>query len=216
LKKSELENHRDQYDAFMLKANQAFAEGLCRYGLSLACAALRYADGMMQYAVKYNSAIFSNVTAIEAVLKFAPLLLDMDTLILLQTILRDQRRIKRTMSEDIDQLITDAQLKLEECYRFWSLLESGGSIQQEYLSKLLSGEQQSWIAIAESWEHMGLIRRVADGHSFHISLVTKFDEEIQAKCGKCGSISRGMKKNFYTASTCQNCKISSVLVLVFA
>jgi len=98
LKKSELENQRDQYDAFMLKANQAFQAAAYWQGLEFAGSALEYVDGMMQHAAKYDSASFSNVSAIEAILKFAPILLDTERLDDLQTLLREQRRIKRNIS----------------------------------------------------------------------------------------------------------------------
>jgi hypothetical protein len=198
----------------MLKANQAFEAGSYWQGLEFVGSALEYVDGMMQHAVKYDSASFSNVPAIEAILKFAPLLLDTNLLDRLQILLREQRRIKRNISEDIDQLISDARTKLDECYRFWRLLESNQNVRQNELSKILGGEQRVWANMAASWERMGLIRRVADGNTCRISIVTQFEEEVQAKCGKCGAISRGMKKSFYEAMTCRNCRKASMLVLV--
>jgi hypothetical protein len=214
MNKAELESHRAQYDGSMVRVSDALHAGLYREGLAAAVSALEYVDGMMRHAERYESASFSNVSAIEVILKYGPVLLDTDCLDRLEGLLKTQRRVARNTSDDLGQLLIDARTKLDECYRFWSFLEANGSVRQEELSRLLGGEQQMWVDVAATWEAMGLLRRVPEGHSYRISIILCFEEEAQAKCISCGAIHRGPKKRFYEAVTCDGCRKASVLVLV--
>src|SRR5690242_9125656 len=99
--KAELEEHWDRYVQHMENAETAVHAGLHRKGLESAVCALDFVDGMMRHAERNESEVFSNVPAIEMILKYSPLLLDVESLDRLGVVLKTQRRIEKKTSDDI-------------------------------------------------------------------------------------------------------------------
>ena len=80
MKKTEMEQHHTAYHEKVAKARSAERTGLYRRAMQLALSSWEHVDGMMQYERKYENAEFDTIPAIEMVLKYAPLLLDFESL----------------------------------------------------------------------------------------------------------------------------------------
>jgi len=212
--KSEMEEHRESYDACMAQADDAIRAGRHREALATAVSALQFTDGMMRHAAKYDNAQFDNVQSIELILRYAPLLLEQDPLKKLEETLDAQRRIERTTSENIRQLLGAATKNLAACHRLWSLLESIDGISQEQLSGMLGKEPHDWIGTIATWHQMQLVLRVPNGSSYRISIATRMDREMRGKCSYCGAERRALYWKLLESLECARCRKLSLFTLL--
>ncbi|HVP11023.1 MAG TPA: hypothetical protein VMV94_07530, partial [Phycisphaerae bacterium] len=121
--KAEMEAHRAQYYELIAKARAARQDGRYREAVELAMSSWEYVDGMMQYERKYEDKEFNSVEGIDVVLKYAPLLFDLDSLNRLEDLLKDRRRIERDTSADMGDKLAKATAMMWEARRMWNYLE---------------------------------------------------------------------------------------------
>src|SRR5438445_210985 len=112
MKKSEMEAHRDEYQARMAAARAAERDGLYREAMAEALSAWDFIDGMMQYEKRYEERSFDSVAAIDLVLRYAPLLLDRKSLDTLERLLKEYRRIERDTDADMGAKLASARAAL--------------------------------------------------------------------------------------------------------
>ncbi len=170
---------------------------------------------MIQYERKYEDAIEINVDTIDLVLRYAPLLLHLESLEELETLLKSQRRISKHAPEELPDNLAQAVELLWHAHAMWALLEREPEIRQDELRRTLGGDQDQWRWLAEFWERMGLVHRKPDGNSYVLSLITRMDRLTVAKCPNCGGLGRASKTKLLHAKECPSCKqaVSFVFLL---
>lgn len=214
MKKGELEEHRDKYDNLMLRARRAHQNGLFREAVQFALASWDYIDGMMQYERKYEKAEFESISAIDLVLKYAPVLLDSSTLDKLSVLLEEKRRIERDTSADMGAKLTEAKALMWRAHRLWDYLEQNTDVRQDRLREVLGGDQDVWRSICDAWHKMGLITRKADGGSYGLELSTRLGEVVDGKCSACGKSVEAPKAMFLETLTCPYCGKRNLFVIL--
>ena len=216
MKKAEMEAHNSAYEQQMAAAETAERQGLYRVALRAAMDAWEHIDGMMQYQNKYEEREFSDVWAIDFVIKYAPLLLDQKSLNKLEELLDSQRRIERRTANSVPEKLAAARARILDNHRLWTHLERNPDFAQDELRAALGGNQGQWRAVAESWEKMGLVRRVPRHHSYLLALATRMGEVVPAKCPSCGKVEEAPKAMFLEPLKCPKCRKSALFVFLMA
>ena len=214
MKKTEMEQHHIAYHEIVAKARSAERTGLYRMAMQLALSSWEHVDGMMQYERKYENAEFETIPAIEMVLKYAPLLLDFESLDALEILLKDCRRIEKNTSECLADRLNTARARMWDNHRLWDHLERNPGTRQSELRKHLGGEQEQWRSVVEDWHRMGLLRRSPDGGSYALTLATQMGELVMAKCPACGRTAEGTKAVFLDEVPCSNCAATGLFVIL--
>jgi len=221
MKKTEMENHKASYHALMGKAKSAERNGHYRTAIKAAVAAWEHVDGMMQYEQKYGfyadqNKAFESISAIEIVLKYAPLLFDLQNLEALGNLLNNFRRIERDTSQDLHDKLDAARARMWNGHRLWNHLEQNPETRQDELRRILGGDQDLWRTVAEGWDAIGVLRRTPVGGSYRLAFVTKMDELVKAKCPSCGLIAEAAKATFLEPTVCSKCHTTSLFVILLA
>src|ERR1700677_1582987 len=131
MKKAEMESHAAVYKAHMAVADAAEGEGLYRVVIKKAIEAWPYIDGMMQYSGKYENREWSSILAIDAVLKYAQLLLDFRSLSALEQFLENCKRVERNSSLNITDKLIAAQSRLANNHRLWTHIDRFAEVRQD-------------------------------------------------------------------------------------
>lgn len=214
MKKAEMEEHKSNYYSLITQARNALKNGYYQIAIKCALSSFQYIDGMMQYELKYNERNFASIEGIDVIIKYAPIILDNQSLYDLEALLKNKKRIDKNTSEGIVEKLENAKILLNDAYRMWDHLEKHPDVKQDELRQILGGEQDRWRNIAELWEKMGLVQRTPLGRSYHLEFVTRMGEIISAKCPACGSITRAPKSMLLEELTCPDCKAKSMFVLL--
>jgi hypothetical protein len=212
--KHEMESAYEHYDTCMAHAAKAARRGLYRRAVEHALEAWPFIDGMMQYARKYKDEEFDTVPAIDLVLEYVPLLLDFRQLDRLETLLKECRRIERDTTADVGAQLGMARERMWAAHRLWDHIESHPDVRQAELRTALGGKQQEWLAIVETWEKMGLLRRIADAGTYRLVFCTRMGEVISAKCPECGAVTEAPKAMLLEPLTCPACRKRVSFVLL--
>lgn len=205
MKKTEMEAHRGAYRRLMRKAYSAEKQGMFRDAVKHAFEAWVHVDGMMQYERKYENHDFSSIDALEIVLRYAPFLLDYESLNELERLLTETKRIEKNTSVCLNDKLAKAKEMLVKNHELWGFLKQNPQSPQDQLSRLLGGEQEEWRNTAESWEKMGLLRRERNNQSYRLTLITRLDEIVYAKCSACGKTAEAPKAMFFEETKCPEC-----------
>ena len=214
MKKAEMENHKRQYQMLMAEAQEAERTGSFREAVANALASWQYVDGMMQYERRYESKDFESILAIDLTLKYAPLLFDRSSLDQLEGLLKSFRRIEKNTSDSLRDRLAAARQLMWDGHRLWNHLERNPGSRQDGLRQLLGGDQDRWRVMVEEWESMGLIRRESEGRSNRLTLVTRMDEKVSAKCSSCGHVVEASKSACLAGMTCPNCNVVALFVIL--
>ena len=190
MKKAELEQHDNAYQALMYKANAALRSNLYREAIEFAVSAWDYIDGMIQYQRKFADKEVTSIQAIDIVLHYAPLLMDLETLNRLETLLHSQKRIAKSTGIDWDSRLSRARAVMWEGHQFWTHLEEHGTVDESSLADLHGGQCKHWLPIAEGWIEMGLVFRLRAANKSLLSLVTDLNRPVLAKCPSCAAVLR--------------------------
>ena len=172
MKKAELEQQDNAYQALMYKANAALRSNLYRETIEFAVSAWDYIDGMIQYQRRFADSEVSSIQAIDIVLHYAPLLMDSETLDRLEALLHSQKRITKSTGIDWDSRLSRARAAMWEGHQFWTHLEGHGAVDESSLNDVLGGDCKHWLLIAEGWIEMGLVFRLHAVNKSLLSLVT--------------------------------------------
>ena len=214
MKKADMEADHTQYGSLLLEAKSAQQVGdYCR-ALDAAKSAWRFIDGMMQYERRYNQKEFTTIDAIDMVLEYAPLFFDLQSLLDLENLLRDTRRIEKNTTDSLNERLSEARSKTWEAYHLWAQLELLGEARSDVLQDTLGGESNRWHHIASAWEQMGVIERRRDADSDRLALSTRMDVPALAKCPKCGVVVRAAKAKFLKEQSCPKCNTENLFVIL--
>lgn len=213
MRKAEMEEHHEAYRALMARAQAAEDQGLYREAMEAALAASHHADGMMQYAKKYQEREFASISAVDLVLRYGPLLLDFKSLRKVESLLDDYRRLTKGTSGDLPGKLAQAISRMWDNHRLWTYLERHPGIRQDGLRQELGGEQEYWRSVAEAWERMGLLRRVPEGGSYSLALATRMGQVVQGKCALCGHIVEAPKGMLLEKMVCPACRDQTTFVI---
>jgi len=213
MKKAEMEAYHAAYQARMTVAREAESNGLFRAVIRAAISAWPNIDGMMQYESKYGNGEVANIWAIDAVLNYAPLLLDFRSLDALEDFFETCRRIERRTSVNAAARVADARSRLRDNHRLWTHIDAYGEVRQDELAKILGGDQDQWRWVAETWAKMGLVRRAPKGGSYLLSLSMRMGQIVSAKCPMCGKFAEAPKAMFFDELACPECRSKVLFVL---
>jgi len=157
--KAEMAEDRERYHELVANAQLALRENRFREAVKIASSSWKHIDGMMQFERKYENKEFSNIEAIDIVLEYAPLLFEFTVLNELAALLKAQRRIDRDASDDLARNLSEARDRMWAAHQLWNHLEIHRNVKMDELGSTLGGSQDTWRALAEAWETMGVIRR---------------------------------------------------------
>jgi hypothetical protein len=214
LKKAEMEAHRREYQSRMAEAFSAERKGLYRAAVAAALSAWDFIDGMMQYERKYEERQFASVSAIDMILKYAPLLLDFRCLDRLEGLLEDFKRIERDTSDDLGERLKTARAQMWDNRRLWEHLELHPGARQDELRQVLGNDQEYWRSVCHAWDRMGLLQRIAAAGSYTLTLSTRLGQVISAKCPSCGNRAQAPKAMFLEQLECQKCGTAVLFVIL--
>lgn len=213
MKKAELEAHRKKYTSLMRKANTAKNKGLYHNAIELALSSWDYIDGMMQYDRRYEDAEFSSIKAIDLVLRYAPLLLDFESLDKLEALLKGFKRIEKNTSDVMADKLAEAHRLMWDAHRLWGYLADHPEAMQSGLRKEIGGDQDQWRWIAEQWGEMGLVHRIPEANSFRLALATRMGEIVAGKCSSCGDVVEAPKAMLLAKLPCSACEATVPFVI---
>lgn len=213
-KKAELEADYKAYQKLISKGRSSARKGLYRETVALAAKAFKHIDGMMQYARRYQKRDFESLEAVELVLKYAPYLLDYESLSAFEALLSEQRRIEKNTSESLTDKLREARHMMWNARALWDLLENNPGHRQDKLCQVLEGNQDGWRTIAEMWEKMRLVERVSEGGSYRLQLASKLGTMVRGKCSSCGAVEQAPMGMYLGANACPTCNEDTNFVIL--
>lgn len=203
--------HREQ----MTAARDALERNAFLEAIQLAVSALPHVDGMMQYDRRWGSkSDFTSIDSITIILRYAPLVFDVESLDTLDALLKSQRRIDKNAAADLAADHQTAMATMWDAHKLWTRLELEPDIRQDELRQRFGGNQDQWRWICETWERMGLLRRVPEKGSYIVSLISRLDTRMRAKCGSCGATGQADKFHLYQEIQCPKCKATGFWVII--
>jgi hypothetical protein len=215
--KAELNADANCYRQGVSAMRKAHNEGRYLDAIRVALAATEYADGMIQFERRFEKRTDrEDVETIHYVFRYAPLLFDRDGLTAVGQLLKSQKRIDKNTAADFVQEVDDAFSLMWDAHRLWEFIEAEREVAQDKLRLNLGGDQDRWRWIAESWEQMGIIRRVPERGSYRISFVTNLTAVVRGKCSECGVVGKAPKGRFLERITCPKCGASATFAILAA
>jgi hypothetical protein len=212
--KIEMERHRAAYYQHLSDATSALKRKAFREAMVSAVHSWDHIDGMMQYERKYESKESFSIQGIDLVLKYAPLLLDFESLDKLDALLKSQRRIAKNASANLEDAIARARATMWDAHRLWNQIESQAEVSHDKLRTELGGDQDRWRSLTEEWQEIELITRLPVGGSYRLSLSTDMNEVVLAKCPACGALARAPKAKLLQDRHCPKCTATVSFVLL--
>ncbi len=203
--KQEMEEHAGQYHSFLGKAQSSLRSQDFRGAVAFAVASLRFVDGMMQFERKYQGKEHAKIDAIEIIFRFAPYLLDSDSLDSAAELLKSQRRIAKNTGTDLSSALDEARANLWSAYRVWDFLENRGECDEATIRRHTGLEPDAWDRVRTKWEVMRLLRRRENHPASYFSLSLQMAVTVLAKCPRCGGSARGKRVTFLQKVKCPKC-----------
>jgi hypothetical protein len=213
--KAELAADADNYQRGVSAMRKAHNEQRPWDAIRIALATTEYADGMIQFETRFERRSGrEDVETIHYIFRYAPLLFDLAALNTISQLLKAKKRIDKNTAANFVQEVEDAFALMWDAHRFWRLLEEQPETAQDKLRINLGGDQDRWRWIAETWEQMGIIRRVAERGSYRISFVTNLTAVVRGKCSECGAVGKAPMGRFLENITCPKCNATSTFVIL--
>jgi hypothetical protein len=212
--KAEISAHAAEYRAKMDAAQAAEARGLYPDAVQHAMSAWDDIDGMLQFANKYENREVPSISAIDLVLKYAALLLDLKSVDACEAFLARSKQIQKRTTDDLVGRLSSAREELWRNHRLWTHIEQSGEARQDQLHYKLGGDARQWALVVKAWERMGLISRVALGKTYLLALSTRLGQVVSAKCPSCGDVAQAPKEMFLEPMSCPVCNSETNFVLL--
>jgi hypothetical protein len=213
--KAQLQSDVAHYRAAVAAMRTAHSEGRYSDAVGIATKACDFVDGMMQYELRFESQTErKSVETINYIFQYGPLVFDRIGLETINALLKSQKRIEKNTTADLASELQAAIELMWDAHRLWTLLEQENDAPQDKLRATLGGDQDRWRAIAESWGHMGLVRRIPERGSYRISLVTRIAAEVRGKCASCGATGKAAMGRFLEEIACPKCKTTTKFVIL--
>lgn len=212
--KGEMQVHQDLYHSSIAKARLEYKSGRYREALQCAMRSWSHINGMMQYERKYEGRESFSIEGILMVINLAPLLLDLESLNGLEALLKNERRIVKSTTEDVASQLSDARDAVWDAHRLWDFLEGHAGVRQDELRLHLGETEQKWESLTATWETMGFILRVPECGSYRLSLATQLDLQTLGKCPECAAVAAAPKSVFLQKVECPTCHSDVEFVLL--
>lgn len=214
MKKAEMEAETAAYQEAIRLAQAAERNGMYRQVIDAAISAWPYVDGMVLHERKYQGNEVARIAAVDLVLRYAPLLLDLRPLVELERMLAGYKRVLRDSFAVLTEKLTQARERIRENHRLWTYLEQNPDAPQDGVREALGGDQDRWRSVAEAWERMGMLTRTPAGRSYRLSLATRMGGIARGKCPSCGHVDHAPKAMLLEAISCPGCRAMSTFVLL--
>lgn len=214
--KSELEWNQQEYYSRLRRAKAAINKQCHQDAVNEAALALHHVDGMMQFERRYENTVFDRIEAIDIILVFAPMLLDLANLELLAAVLKNQKRIDKNTSVDLAIELDQARQLLWDSYRIWSLLEVQQTTWEHEIHEKVEVSRDRVRALLDHWVAMQLVRRKREPNDDCVFLVTHFSAPCVGKCPTCGASVTREKIALLVDSDCQACGVAVGFVILDA
>lgn len=215
MNKADMESHRRNYERFLAESRKAESEGLYRQAISKCLDSLEHIDGMMKHARKTQETDeFSSIPTIDMVLRYAPVLLDYESIQRLEQLLKSRRYIEKYTSQCLADKIEQAMRTLWKVHSLWGLIEANPDIDERDLLSQLKGRKEGWIPLLENLARLRLIRREKNQDSFSVSLATRLGQLCRAKCRACGGIVTAPKAALLDRLRCVECDTVNDFVIL--
>jgi len=213
MKKAELEQHDNAYQALMYQANTALRSNQYREAIELAVSAWDHIDGMLQFHRKFADKEVAGLQTIDIVLHYAPLLMDFEILDRVETLLHGHKRLTKSTGIDWGSQLRTARATMWECHQLWTYLEEHGTI-DESSPEFRKHADEHWPRIAEGWIEMELLARDRSGNKSLLFLVTDLSHVVLAKCPSCAAVVKGRKSGCLEEHHCPKCHQKHVFVML--
>ncbi|MGC4002557.1 MAG: hypothetical protein QM811_05195 [Pirellulales bacterium] len=203
--KSDLEASYNAYHSGFTFCKLHLQENRYAQAVELASTTFPHLEGMIHFEKKYNKIDIDDIGVINLIIRFAPVVLDIESLSALEIVLLNNKRIKKIANRDYLSELEFAKTKLYEANRLWMGLENRKINFQADIGKTLGGDQDWWRWLCECWELAGLIHRVPQSNSYKISLASYMHEVVSGKCPTCGACASGKQSLFWDSVKCPKC-----------
>jgi hypothetical protein len=210
--KTEMEGHRAAYYRHLSDAKSSLQQNSFRDAMTSAILSCDHVDGMMQYERKYEGKETLNVESIDLVLKYAPVLFDVESLDKLELLLKDQRRIAKYSIANLEQGMARARSEMWFAHRLWNRLEEQSQTSYNALANEIGGDREELRVLLDIWNGMGLISRATGSHQ--VSLSTDMSRSAAARCPSCGAVAKAPKTKLLEKAHCPKCKATVSFVLL--
>ncbi|SFI46551.1 hypothetical protein [Planctomicrobium piriforme] len=201
MKQSEMLFHYQQHEAAVAIAQTRLGNNRLWEAISHAMEAWPYLDGMTLYLRRTYGQELVQYTAIEIVLKSAPYLLDMKSLVLAEELLQSNRKLRRYSATDLDEMLEDAVHDIQIAFQLWKLVESETTVQEK------GSLQPSSDRFVDCWMRMGLLDRRSSKSAGPNGLtkVTNAKTITPCLCRSCGHLIQTRKIDALSPFQCENC-----------
>jgi len=209
-----MEAHYAAYKQYVHFAKVAETSGLYREAVKSAVAALPHIEGMMRYSSRYEDREFKHAEAINLVLDFAPLILDLANLKTLEQFLAENKRLQKALAEDQVERLAEARSRLWDNYRLWGYLQKHPYASQRELQDPFPDGRSKWRIAITAWEKMGLVQCTLQNGVRRVALATRMGQVISGKCPACGKTADAPKGMFLEKMKCPECRSEVSFVLL--
>jgi hypothetical protein len=210
--KAEMEEHWRRYTAFIRHARDAEKQAEFSRVVGHAEASREHIDGMLRHASKEHGATELELDGIALVLRYAPVLFDYEALGRLEQFLAGKRRITNSSSSDLADDLADAHAFMRRARVVWDELERRRHWPINTLRQKFSGNEDEWCHIIGTWKSMNTVLALSANGVAYVTLATRMDDAIVAKCPHCGTHSRRTKSGLLAPSHCDTCRRPGVFV----
>lgn len=212
MKKGDLAEAKQAYEDAMSRARTHIAAERYSDAVREAVSAWKDVVGMMRYDMKFAEAEFESLECVELVVRYAPLLLDHETLAQLERLLSENRWVERKTSANLAEKLAKARSEMRVAHQLWDQVERNPGVRAAEIAARLGGEGE-WRVIAERREQMGLVRRVPEDASYRLWLAVDLSEQWIAKCERCGQLVHAAKRKLLCPNACPACGHHSHFIL---
>jgi hypothetical protein len=162
----------------------------------------------MQYVRKYEGAETCAVEAIDIILEWAPLLLDVSVLDRLAAFLKNHRTIEKNAASDLRAGQLHARAVMWDAYTSWNEIENRDSEYKDFSGQVAESECSQRRSITDAWRRMQVVNRSS------LTFCTRVDAPSLAKCPFCGAVAKAKKKVFLEAQACPKCQTKGFFVIL--
>ena len=206
MKKAEMKQHFRRYGLLVNQAREARKRGDITYTVELAVASWEYIDGMLRHLSQQVPRKDANLDGIVLVLRYAPLLFDHELLGRLGQFLKATRRIAKWSSSNFNDDLSHARNLMWQVHALWDQLERHGYCEARLLRQCFTGVPPEWTQTIETWEAMGVVRRITVDRVEWLTLATRMDDLSVGKCPNCGNLARRTKTELLEPVRCNKCR----------
>lgn len=214
MKKAELRAHNEMYQRLLSEAKAAVLGRSFQRGIERAASAWNHVDEMMQFQRKYQKHEFVPLECVDIVLRYAPLLLEIDYLNRLEELLKTKRRVERNSTENLKMRLGQARGLFHYVYQLFDCIESGQSCRIESLPQTIHSKYTDRETVIAQLVEIGLARLQRSASGALISLITSMESMVSGKCMHCGHVEQSQKSDFLLTRVCSCCGQHTLFVIL--